>query len=301
MTTKIYKAETNTDTIAAKEGKKTKSQHLDLENQSLAEEEIIRRCCHGMYPYGKKTTLTTLMISLFGLMASIMTKRSTSFVALYESLAPPDIIYLPTYSLGLFRVQLCAREVYNSSIIYRENEMPSSSLNYNNTSDDIFRRHTQEIADIFFPNNRSSCEFVRLQGEEVGDRAWGFARLTSTIAIYCGAVMVFWIVLSCRFRKVNIRAVAALGLFTYFFQSLTFIFYSSKVCDDLGCRLSSGGFICVVATICWLSAFLCTIQMYNHQKNIMLDLGYQRHIEPPHTFEISLPSGSSSDESSSHV
>lgn len=197
---------------------------IDAENQELEEktqhEKGGWRWHYDMlYPYGKKQTFITITLSLVALIASFLAKRSISFVALHKSLAPPDIIYTPTYNLGLYRIQLCTGTGYNISAVYGDKSLSSINLFDDSTHvDGIYRRDLQQIDDIFF-RNESDCKIVRLNAAEVGDRFWNLARLSGAVAVFFGVVMTSWIIVSFYSSKVNIRAVGILGLTAYLFES----------------------------------------------------------------------------------
>lgn len=194
----------------------------DVEKQEFArkveEEKRQRTRCYIAYPYGKVLTFMTIAFSVLGLVTSLLARRSTSFLILRKSLAPPDIIYIPNYYLGLYRIKLCTGRVLNESAIYGEDTL-STELYYNSTiADQIFRRELQQINEIFL-RNESDCKIVRLNAAEVRDKFWSLARFFGALATFCGIVVASWSFVSCCSSKVNIKAVGFLGLATYLFES----------------------------------------------------------------------------------
>jgi hypothetical protein len=195
------------------------SENQELEEKTQQEKWGWRWHCDMLYPYGKKQTFITITLSLVALITSFLAKRSISFVTLHKSLSPPDIIYTPTYNLGLYRIQLCTGTGYNSSAMYGDKSLSSINL-FDDSShiDGIYRRDLQQTDDIFF-RNESDCKIVRLNAAEIGDRFWDIARLSGAVAVFCGIVMTSWIIVSCYSSKVNIKAVGILGLIAYLFES----------------------------------------------------------------------------------
>jgi hypothetical protein len=194
----------------------------DVEKQEFGrkveEKKRQRTTCYAAFPYGKPLSFMTIAFSFLGLVTSFIARRSTSFLVLRKSLAPLDIIYVPTYHLGLYRIKLCTGRVLNESAVYGEHTL-STELYYNSTNaDQIFRRELQQINEIFF-RNESDCKIVRLNSDEVRDKFWSLARLFGALAAFCGVVVASWSVVSCCSSKVNIKAVGFLGLATYLFES----------------------------------------------------------------------------------
>jgi hypothetical protein len=195
----------------------------DVEKQKferkVKEKKRQRTRCYASYPYGKMPTFMTIAFSFLGLVTSLLAKRSTSFLVLHKSLAPLDIIYIPTYYLGLYRIQLCTGRVLNESAVHGEHTLSYTDHYYNSTNaDQIFRRELQDINEIFF-RNESDCKIVRLSAAEVRDKFWSLARFSSALAALCGIVVFSWSVVSCCSSKVNVKAVGFLGLVTYLFES----------------------------------------------------------------------------------
>ena len=64
--------------------------------------------------------------------------------------------------------------------------------------------------------------------------------------------------------------------------AVTFILFASRLCDNLGCSLSSGGYYCMIATMFWFAASLGAINMYYyHRESVLLDLTLQTNVEAP--------------------
>jgi hypothetical protein len=58
--------------------------------------------------------------------------------------------------------------------------------------------------------------------------------------------------------------------------------FASRLCDKLGCNLSSGGYYSMIAAMFWFAASLGAINMYyHHRKSVILNLTLRTSFEAP--------------------
>lgn len=233
------------------------------------------------FPFGRISTIFTILCAMAALGLSIGSKQSLRFVKLDTAMfvsAP----FVRVRELGLVRMELCFADVVTSinwGIQHTTTTtLVGSTFNENietnnaNTNAETWIGHLQDfdhddqiIAD---PNagditndQTPGCISVALESPVINDILWNASRSFLSIAIFFGFVLVVLLMASILWETINLRPVAIGLLFVYFFQSLTFIFFDSDICREYGCKMYWGSFSALLSGILWFLSGISTIRM----------------------------------------
>ena len=166
-------------------------------------------------------TLLGVIFAWLGFLLSYLAVDSTRFVTI-ELPIYVDPMFEEVSEIGLFKLQLC----YSSSHM-----------------------------------NTSGCVSHELSSDEVNDAMFQISRSFASLAILLGGFMSVFLTTATFWRTINLRPVGLGLLITYFFQTLTFLFFDATLCHDRICNVSSGGRFSIAASICWFLACLATSRM----------------------------------------
>lgn len=204
------------------------------------------------FGHGKTTTLIPIALAIMALILSIFSRLSLRFVSLSEPL------YVSTYfmkldAVGLNRIRLC----YNDSIVHGRMLTYIDDYNVVTASSTTIPLSTSRSAKV--PG--TGCNILELTTENVDDTMWDISRSCISFAVYLGSFLTIMLGTSIYWQSINLKPIAVGILVVYFFQSVSFFFFDSKLCREHICRLSEGSFASILSCVFWFASGLACIRM----------------------------------------
>ena len=217
--------------MSAKRTNSTKSSSCT--DEKMPDEEgyipLDKRIHFSWMPFGRARTGSAIGVTLLGLILAILSKRSLQFVKLQKPL-DMSLHFANVTNVGMVRLELC----------------------YSNDN-----------------NNNNPCFILPLSTTIIEDTMWDISRLSTSMAIAMGTFFCLFMILTIRWESINMKPIAIGLLITYLFQSFSFFFYDSRLCQQHSCLLGTGTVLSILASICWFAAAMIAILMdVHHTKKI---------------------------------
>jgi hypothetical protein len=213
-------------------------------SSSLPTKTHLRRWGHSKF-----WTIMALMFALTGCVCAILTRQSIHFVTFREPLIITEF-YEPIYHMGMIRVQICT----NSSAI------PSTTFAEATGSDDGIWNISTTKTTSTTPVS-SGCTITRFTREEVNDKLFNLSRSLLTMGSYLGIALTLVLTTSIVWETINLRPIAFGYLVAYFFQSFSMLFFDTKICREYRCQISTGGYLSIFTSICWIVSLIAVVRM----------------------------------------
>jgi hypothetical protein len=221
-------------------------------------EEEKQRHCRFWFPHGASWTTSTILLSVASLVLSIFAMKSVDFAHLgYPVSLGSD--FLSVDSVGLVKLQLCL----------------------NATEATVQQR------------DEGLCRVIILSTEQDDDRLWIFARTVACLAVAFGFFLTAVVTSSICWDTINFKPIAIFYFVVYLFQSLTFFFFASELCQAQVCSFGSGAFYSSLATFLWMTTcFVCIRMDVAHLRKLR-----KRATSPPYEQNSSTESSSTATKS----
>ena len=190
--------------------------------------------CHHLrwLPHGAVSTILALMLAWAGLGLAVVSRQSLNFVSL-ETPWRISGIYEDVASLGVIHAGIC----------------------YNET-----------VSTIRDPS-RVGCFTVPLatNGGDIDDPMFKVAAAFASVSTLLGFVLTLATTASLCWRTINFRALGVGYIFLYCFQSLTFLYFDTDLCEYHECKVDVGCMYCIAASICWISSCILCAKMESNR------------------------------------
>ena len=223
-----YTDKSQSDAGATNSNKNKQKEERDLEVSGGRYHHI--RCL----PHGAFTTIVAVVFAWVGFGFALVSRQSLNFVSLTT---PWHIsgIYEDIESLGVINAGIC----------------------YNETLGTI-----QDASKV-------GCFAVPLAtNDDIDDPMFKVAAAFSSISVLLGFILTLSTTASVCWRTINFRALGVCYMFLYGFQSLTFLFFDTDICEYHKCKIDIGCIYCIAASICWFtSCLLCAKMELNRLKS----------------------------------
>ena len=108
---------------------------------------------------------------------------------------------------------------------------------------------------------RSGCTTHELSSEDVDDLMFQLSRSVAFLAVLFGGIMSAFLTTTIFWQSINLRPIGGGFMIAYLFQSFAFLFFDANLCDEHKCRVGSGAFCGILATIMWVFACVATSRM----------------------------------------
>ena len=198
--------------------------------------------------HGKIWTMTALLFAWTGCVSAVVARRSIDFVTLRQPLIITEL-YEPIYHMGMIRVQICT----NTSTA------ATSAASVTETYDGMMNVTTPSTTSEWMAS--PTCTITRFTREEVNDRLYNISRSLLTMGSYLGIALTLVLTTSIVWETINLRPIALGYLVAYFFQSFSMLFFDTDLCREYDCQISTGGYLSITASICWILTLISVIRM----------------------------------------
>jgi len=178
-----------------------------------------------LFGHGRLWTIAAFVLSWIGVVCSILSCRSTSFVRLSEPILI-NSLFAPVEETGMFRFRMCL----NGTV-------------------------TGEFG----------CENIRLEPDRVDDRMFELGKIFLILGTVFGTFFTLCLSNAVYWESIQLRPIGLGYLFSYFLQSFSMLFFDSDVCRTNKCRVSTGCCLCIVACIAWIGTCISAARMEAHK------------------------------------
>ncbi|GAX12693.1 hypothetical protein FisN_15Hh169 [Fistulifera solaris] len=173
------------------------------------------------FGHGKFWTCLSLFFAWTGVLCAVSSAHSVRFVRLEKPILITPL-YDPVDRMGLLRTEICL----------------------NATAAGV-----------------DACKVIPIDSEDVRDNKFGMARLFLMLGTVFGVFFSLILSTSVYWESINLRPVAAGFLFSYFFQSLSMLFFDTGVCTTNKCRVDVGCALSILAALGWIATCIATSKM----------------------------------------
>ncbi len=173
------------------------------------------------FGHGKFWTCLSLFFAWTGALCAVSSAHSVRFVRLQKPILITPMYY-PVERMGLLRTEICLNAT-------------AAGVN--------------------------ACKIIPIDSEDVRDNKFGMARLFLMLGTVFGVFFSFILSTSVYWESINLRPVAAGFLISYFFQSLSMLFFDTGVCTTNKCRVDLGCALSILASLGWISTCIATSKM----------------------------------------
>lgn len=205
-------------------------------------------CRHGLI-----VSLLPVFFAFYALMWSILAKHSTSFATLQEPLTPTES-FLPVTHVGLYRLLVCEYNGNNFTVISGQ------------TQNTVYTAMTKEASEGT-ASDGDKCTILQTQWKHITDVAWDLSRIFGAIAVLLGLTSFVFLIVATFRDEVNLSALMVTILIVYLLECMTTLFFDSKMCRNLGCRLSTGGAFEIVACAFWFACGVATLILFIRRRD----------------------------------
>ena len=245
-------------------GRQRLSPDFSLRDTEL--EALLKQKKHtSLFAYGRILTIVSMILALSALTLSVVSRQSMSFVELdYPIEISPQLNLVR--NVGLMKMHLCYNETANKATRKRVLILQDSQFSRSLSVEVV---PTADAGQGVNHHEQHGCFVLELTVDTIGDIMWNVSRLFLSLAIAFGAFLTIMLCSATYWESINLKPIALGMLVTYFFQSLSFFFFDSKLCREYVCSFSQGSIASVFASLCWFCCALCCIRMdivYQAQK-----------------------------------
>ena len=173
------------------------------------------------FGHGKFWTCLSLFFAWTGVLCAVSSAHSVRFVRLQKPIQITPMYY-PVERMGLLRTEICLNA-------------------------------TAAGAD--------ACKVISIDSEDIRDNKFGMARLFLVLGTVFGVFFALILSTSVYWESINLRPVAVGFLISYFFQSLSMLFFDTEVCASNKCRVDHGCVLSILAALGWIATCIATSRM----------------------------------------
>lgn len=210
------------DDFKNRRNKTSKNQSSTKKQKKRAMVDVQHCRCFG---HGSLWTTVALSFSWIGIFFAFLSRRSTHFVNLQQPLEISPL-YEEVTEVGMVWMNLCFNE-------------------------------TQ----LAYDDSYHGCSVIQLSSDDIDDRLFELSRSFLSLSVLFGAFLSIVLSTAIFWESINLKPIGFGLLLTYFFQSFALLFFDTKLCGRYGCKMSTGGFFCIIASFCWIVACIATAKM----------------------------------------
>ena len=211
----------------------------------------------SLFAYGRFLTISSLILAVAALILAVLSKKSLDFARVGSPIELSPQLNLVEH-VGLMKVELCYNETNNSKTQTRALRLINLPLSRSLSVEAV---PTVDAGLGVNHHEQQGCFILELTVETIDDVMWNVSRSFLSLAIIFGAFLTGMLCLSVYWESINLKPVAMGMLMTYFFQSLSFLFFDSELCRENTCHFSEGSIESIVASLLWFLCALCCIRM----------------------------------------
>jgi len=171
--------------------------------------------------HGKAWTINGILSTWIGFTLAYLAWTSTAFVTLTDPMKI-DPAWQDVTQVGMFNLKLCYNETHSG---------------------------------------QSNCIIHRLTSDDTDDNMFQTARATAFLVILLGGFLSFFTTSALCWYSINLRPIGLGYLAAYLLQSLTFLLFDSKMCNERECSIAKGGLCSAVASLCWIWSCISVVKM----------------------------------------
>lgn len=206
-------------------------QQKDGENQTHTSDSTNRMHHIHFLPHGFLLTLMATVLSWVGLGLAVLSRVSLNFVRL-ETPWHIAALYEDVSSLGIIHAGIC----------------------YNET-----------MTTIRDPSKVGCFKLPLASNDALDDPILSVSAAFASVSVALGFMLCLSITASFCWQTINLKATGAGYLFLYCFQSLSFLFFDSDLCEVYQCKVGTGCLYCIGASLSWIITFLVCGKMESNR------------------------------------
>ena len=249
----------------------------DLEENSIEKETVDRMTSRfrdehvSLFHLGPFKTVFAIVMTITAFSFSVACKHSTSFVRLEIPLEVGSH-YNDITTMGLFYLEMCRTKEsvsVDNGIVTISDYIYADDSTFNDDPIDTIITQISEVEYAKLTMDLDSpkvCKKIRLDGGVIGDGLWNSTRIFAGFTEWLGGFLALTLICACCWKTMNLVPIAIGLLLNYMFQSLSFLFFETKLCKENGCFQSRGGDLAIGAIICWFLAWIGVLYMIMHAK-----------------------------------